>query len=156
MKKILTVPRSQLNKCLRNPPQSKPSRNGAIPYFPTIFYFSRLFPFMSFSLLHSLLGLPQLRQAITMDVQDGTVSKPVAVISCIAMALLYVVTLYAPTVLLRLPPPSSFTNYMIRRFLCAIVSTTLSLFISPLILPVRMLLLSPPLFLISTCHFCTN
>ncbi|XP_061361934.1 CAAX prenyl protease 2 [Gastrolobium bilobum] len=69
--------------------------------------------------------------------QDGVVSKPVAVIVCIAMAFLYVAILYAPTVLLRLPPPSSLKNFMIRRFLCAFVSSILSFFLSVLILPVQ-------------------
>ncbi|KHN14993.1 CAAX prenyl protease 2 [Glycine soja] len=53
------------------------------------------------------------------------------------MAVFYVAILYAPTVLLRLPPPPSFKTYMIRRFLCAVVSSVLSLFISALILPVQ-------------------
>ncbi|KAK2401024.1 CAAX prenyl protease [Trifolium repens] len=84
------------------------------------------------------LGLqhPQ-QQAFSMDLQNDAVSKPISVIACISLALLYVVTLYAPTFLLRLPPPSSFINFMIRRFLCAVVSTSLSLFITPLILPVQ-------------------
>ncbi|XP_027366549.1 CAAX prenyl protease 2 [Abrus precatorius] len=69
--------------------------------------------------------------------QDGVVSKPVAVIACIAMALLYVAILYTPTLLLRLPPPSSFNTFMIRRFLCALLSSTLSLFLTILILPVH-------------------
>lgn len=68
--------------------------------------------------------------------QDGVVSKPVALISCASMALLYVAILYTPTVVLRLPPPPSFKTYMIRRFLCAIVSSILSLSLSALILPV--------------------
>ncbi|KAG4996362.1 hypothetical protein AAZX31_10G066900 [Glycine max] len=69
--------------------------------------------------------------------QDGVVSQPVALMACIAMALFYVAILYAPTVLIRLPPPPSFKAYMIRRFLCAVVSSILSLFISALILPVQ-------------------
>lgn len=77
------------------------------------------------------------QQSFAMDLQNDAVSKPISVLACIAMALLYVVTLYAPTFLLRLPPPSSFTNFMIRRFLCAVVSTTLSLFLTPFILPVQ-------------------
>ncbi|CAI8602594.1 unnamed protein product [Vicia faba] len=85
-----------------------------------------------------LLGLHQPQeQAFSMDLQSDAVSKPIAVISCVALALLYVAILYAPTFLLRLPPPSSYTNFMIRRFLCAVVSTTLSLFITPFILPVQ-------------------
>ncbi|KAF7818780.1 CAAX prenyl protease 2 [Senna tora] len=69
--------------------------------------------------------------------EEGGLSKPLAVIACMAMALLYVAILYAPTLVLRLPPPSSFNNYMVRRFICAIISSILSLFISALILPVR-------------------
>ncbi|KAG4383803.1 hypothetical protein AAZX31_13G137700 [Glycine max] len=86
----------------------------------------------------SSLGLLQLLQeeASAME-RDGVVSQPVAVIACIAMAVFYVAILYAPTVLLRLPPPPSFKTYMIRRFLCAVVSSVLSLFISALILPVQ-------------------
>ncbi|XP_027186863.1 CAAX prenyl protease 2 isoform X2 [Cicer arietinum] len=90
---------------------------------------------MSQTMSSSPLGFQQ--QSSAMEFQNDAVSKPISLIACIAMALLYVVTLYAPTVLLRLPPPSSFTNYMIRRFLCAVVSTTISLFLSPLILPVQ-------------------
>ncbi|KAI4300457.1 hypothetical protein L6164_033834 [Bauhinia variegata] len=63
--------------------------------------------------------------------------KLVAVLTCIGMALTYVLILYVPTVVFRLPPPASFENFMIRRFICAIVSTILSLFISTLFLPVR-------------------
>lgn len=87
--------------------------------------------------------------------EEGVVLNAMALIACIAMALFYVAILYAPTVLLRLPPPSSFETYMIRRFLCAIVSTILSLFLSVLILPVWMSL--TPLFWLwlqfFTCSF---
>ncbi|KAL5137187.1 CAAX prenyl protease 2 [Glycine soja] len=69
--------------------------------------------------------------------QDGVVSQPVALMACIAMALFYLAILYAPTVLIRLPPPPSFKTYMIRRFICAVVSSILSLFVSALILPVQ-------------------
>ncbi|XP_020239361.1 CAAX prenyl protease 2 isoform X2 [Cajanus cajan] len=69
--------------------------------------------------------------------QDGVVSKAVALIACVAMALFYVAILYAPTVVLRLPPPPSFKSFMIRRFLCAVVSSFLSLFLSALILPTK-------------------
>ncbi|KAK7267971.1 hypothetical protein RIF29_20652 [Crotalaria pallida] len=80
------------------------------------------------------LGL--LQQPLPME-QYGVVSQPVALFACIAMALLYVAVLYAPTLLLRLPPPPSFKSFMIRRFLCAVVSSILSLFLSALILPVQ-------------------
>ncbi|KAK7345355.1 hypothetical protein VNO77_15958 [Canavalia gladiata] len=83
------------------------------------------------------LGLQQPQQEASAMEQDDVVSKPLALIACISMALLYVAILYAPTLLLRLPPPTSFKSFMIRRFLCAVVSSTLSLFISALILPVQ-------------------
>ncbi|XP_047167495.1 CAAX prenyl protease 2 [Vigna umbellata] len=69
--------------------------------------------------------------------EEGVVLNAMALFACIAMALFYVAILYAPTFLLRLSPPSSFETYMIRRFLCAIVSSILSLFLSVLILPVQ-------------------
>lgn len=55
-----------------------------------------------------------------------TVSGPVAVTACAAMALSYVAILYAPTFLLRLPQPTSLDNYMIRRFACVLVSSAAS------------------------------
>lgn len=86
--------------------------------------------------------------ALAME-EEGPLSKSLAVIACMAMALLYVAILYTPTLVLRLPPPSSFNNYMVRRFICAIISSILSLFVSALILPVcslfLILILFPPL-----------
>ncbi|XP_050122064.1 CAAX prenyl protease 2-like isoform X2 [Malus sylvestris] len=66
---------------------------------------------------------------------DGGVSKAVAVVACAAMALFYVAVLYAPTVILRLPPPPSFKNFMIRRFVCAAISSVVSVTVSALLLP---------------------
>ncbi|KAJ0028409.1 hypothetical protein Pint_35944 [Pistacia integerrima] len=68
---------------------------------------------------------------------EACVSKTVAVIGCIFMTLLYVAILYAPTLILRLPPPSSLKNFLIRRFICAAIASILSLLFSALILPVR-------------------
>ncbi|KAJ0089212.1 hypothetical protein Patl1_32485 [Pistacia atlantica] len=68
---------------------------------------------------------------------EACVSKTVAVIGCIFMTLLYVAILYAPTLILRLPPPSSLNNFLIRRFICAAIASILSLLFSALILPVR-------------------
>ncbi|GAB4833394.1 hypothetical protein Ancab_031637 [Ancistrocladus abbreviatus] len=62
------------------------------------------------------------------------VSKSTAVVACTAMAVLYVAILYSPTLILRLPHPTSFKQFMIRRFLCAAVSSVLSLFLSSLLL----------------------
>lgn len=63
--------------------------------------------------------------------------KPTAVMACTALALLYVAILYAPTVILRLPPPPSFKTFMIRRFTCAAVSSIVSLLLCAIILPIR-------------------
>ncbi|KAL0710785.1 hypothetical protein Bca4012_017763 [Brassica carinata] len=68
---------------------------------------------------------------------DSNISTPVAVASCVAMALFYVLILYAPTVILRLPSPSSFCNFMIRRFVCAAISTFASLVFTAFILPIK-------------------
>eukprot|EP00250_Pteridium_aquilinum_P015329 c22524_g1_i1 orf=530-1516(-) len=54
----------------------------------------------------------------------------VAVGTCATMAVLYVGLLYAPSLLLRLPPPASLRDHMLRRFAGAIAATCLSLFLS--------------------------
>ncbi|KAH7855619.1 hypothetical protein Vadar_026795 [Vaccinium darrowii] len=74
---------------------------------------------------------------VVMEVEDGGVSKSAAVAACTAMALFYVAILYSPTLILRLPPPTSFKSYMIRRFVCAAVSSLISVVFSALILPIR-------------------
>uniref|UniRef100_A0A2C9VAD2 intramembrane prenyl-peptidase Rce1 n=2 Tax=Manihot esculenta TaxID=3983 RepID=A0A2C9VAD2_MANES len=58
-------------------------------------------------------------------------------IACAAMTLLYVAILYAPSLILRLPPPSSLKEFMIRRFVCAIISSIVSIILCALILPMR-------------------
>ncbi|XP_015898745.3 CAAX prenyl protease 2 [Ziziphus jujuba] len=69
--------------------------------------------------------------------EEEGVSKPLAVVVCAAMAVFYVAILYAPTLILRLSPPSSSNDFLIRRFLCAVVSSVVSIIICALILPVR-------------------
>ncbi|XP_019703479.1 CAAX prenyl protease 2 isoform X3 [Elaeis guineensis] len=64
----------------------------------------------------------------------GSVPGSVAVAACAAMALFYVAILYAPTLILRLPPPSSLDSFMIRRFACAIVSSAISVLASAILL----------------------
>ncbi|XP_077241252.1 farnesylated protein-converting enzyme 2 isoform X2 [Tasmannia lanceolata] len=59
--------------------------------------------------------------------EEGSISKPVAVIACTGMAVFYVAILYSPTLVLRLPPPTSLNNFMIRRFICALVSSIASI-----------------------------
>ncbi|XP_043697765.1 CAAX prenyl protease 2 isoform X2 [Telopea speciosissima] len=70
---------------------------------------------------------------------EGYVPKSVAVIACTAMTIFYVAILYAPTLILRLPHPTSLNNFMIRRFVCAGISTIVSIFFCALILPMRRL-----------------
>ncbi|XP_004302998.1 PREDICTED: CAAX prenyl protease 2 [Fragaria vesca subsp. vesca] len=69
--------------------------------------------------------------------EDGALSKPAAVLACAAMASFYVGILYAPTLILRLPPPSSHTNFLIRRFICAGVSSLVSVVVSAILLPIK-------------------
>ncbi|GFQ06929.1 caax prenyl protease 2 [Phtheirospermum japonicum] len=68
----------------------------------------------------------------------GDLSKSAAVAACTAMAVFYVAILYSPTLILRLPPPDSFKSFMIRRFVCAGISSIVSLFVCFLILPIKM------------------
>ncbi|GLT89969.1 hypothetical protein SLE2022_079240 [Rubroshorea leprosula] len=72
-----------------------------------------------------------------MEDSGGSLPKPVAVLACIAMTLLYVAILYVPTLVLRLPPPSSYKVLMIRRFICAAVSAIVSVVFCAFILPTR-------------------
>ncbi|KAJ4749316.1 CAAX prenyl protease 2 [Rhynchospora pubera] len=58
--------------------------------------------------------------------EDGSISKSAAVLACGAMAVFYVAVLYAPTGLLRMSTPVSRDHYFIRRFVCAALSTALS------------------------------
>ncbi|XP_020523022.1 CAAX prenyl protease 2 isoform X3 [Amborella trichopoda] len=71
----------------------------------------------------------------TMD--QGSISSGIAVVACMAMALSYVLVLYAPTFILRLPPPLSLETYMIRRFACASISTAASLVACVFLLPMK-------------------
>lgn len=71
--------------------------------------------------------------------EGAGVSKPVAVIACTGMTLFYVVTLYAPTLIFGLQPAHSFKEFMIRRFVCAAVSSVVSVVVCALILPVSRL-----------------
>lgn len=64
----------------------------------------------------------------------GGLSKSTAVVACSAMTFLYVAILYAPTVILCLPGPTSLTQFLIRRFVCVCVSALLCLLVSSLIL----------------------
>ncbi|KAF3441680.1 hypothetical protein FNV43_RR15595 [Rhamnella rubrinervis] len=67
--------------------------------------------------------------------EEVAVAKPLAVVACAAMAFFYVAILYAPTLILRLPHPSSLKDFMIRRFICAVISSLVSIILCALILP---------------------
>ena len=67
-----------------------------------------------------------------------------AVAACAAMAASYVAVLYAPTVVLRLPPPTSLRSFLHRRFACAAVASTASALATAALLRVRALPLLPP------------
>ncbi|XP_021670062.2 CAAX prenyl protease 2 isoform X2 [Hevea brasiliensis] len=67
--------------------------------------------------------------------QETGLSESAAVIACAAMTLFYVAILYAPSLILRLPPPSSLKEFMIRRFVCAAISSIVSIVFCSLILP---------------------
>ncbi|KAF4355058.1 hypothetical protein F8388_022310 [Cannabis sativa] len=69
--------------------------------------------------------------------EEGALSKPLAAVACAAMALSYVAILYAPTLVLRLPPPPLYKDFMIRRFICAATSSLVSVVFCYLILPMR-------------------
>ncbi|CAA7060872.1 unnamed protein product [Microthlaspi erraticum] len=72
-----------------------------------------------------------------MSVDGESISMPVAVVACVAMAIFYVLILYAPTVILRLPEASSFSDFIIRRFICAAISTVASLIFTASLLPIK-------------------
>ncbi|XP_076912030.1 CAAX prenyl protease 2-like [Bidens hawaiensis] len=72
-----------------------------------------------------------------MEVAGAGVPAAVAIVACILMTILYVAILYSPTLILRLPPPSSFKTFMIRRFICAGISTVVSLIACAFILPIK-------------------
>ncbi|CAI0423651.1 unnamed protein product [Linum tenue] len=69
--------------------------------------------------------------------EEAGLSKSTAVLSCTAMALLYVGILYTPTLILRLPQPSSFKEFLLRRFVCAAIASVVSVAACALILPVN-------------------
>ncbi|KAL1545716.1 CAAX prenyl protease 2-like isoform X2 [Salvia divinorum] len=73
-----------------------------------------------------------------MERQDAGsgVTKLAVVSACIGMAVFYVAILYSPTLILRLPPPNSYTSFLTRRFICAAVSSIVSLIGVSLILPI--------------------
>ncbi|KAI3738136.1 hypothetical protein L2E82_28155 [Cichorium intybus] len=78
-----------------------------------------------------------IQSAMEVDGGGGSVSVSVAIVACTAMTIFYVAILYSPTLILRLPPPTSFKSYMIRRFVCAGISTVVSLLVCACILHIK-------------------
>jgi hypothetical protein len=66
-----------------------------------------------------------------------------AVLACAAMAVSYVAVLYAPTALLRLPPPTSLRAFLHRRFACAAVASVASALATAALLRVSATALPP-------------
>ncbi|WVZ71953.1 hypothetical protein U9M48_020480 [Paspalum notatum var. saurae] len=64
---------------------------------------------------------PDSRPALLPEISGAT-----AVAACAAMAVSYVAVLYAPTVILRFPPPTSLRSFLHRRFACAAVASAAS------------------------------
>lgn len=64
--------------------------------------------------------------AVSHPASPPVISGTAAVAACAAMAVSYVAVLYAPTLLLRLPPATSLRAFFHRRFLCAAVSSAAS------------------------------
>lgn len=61
-----------------------------------------------------------------MAIEGAPLSRLVALIACVVMALGYVLVLYVPTFVLRLPPSTSLESFLIRRFTCALVFSAIS------------------------------
>ncbi|MQM18070.1 hypothetical protein Taro_051056 [Colocasia esculenta] len=80
-----------------------------------------------------------------MEAAAQTLSGAAAVGACAAMALLYVGILYSPTVL-RLPPPTTLDSFLIRRFVCAAVASTVSVVACAVLLGIRNFEAIPSIF----------
>lgn len=81
------------------------------------------------------------------------VTEMAAVATCLGMAVFYVAILYSPALILRLPPPNSFESFLARRFVCAAVSSVVSVFLAFLILPVSILFFVPYIFVCNQIFF---
>ncbi|CAM0955913.1 unnamed protein product [Alopecurus aequalis] len=64
--------------------------------------------------------------AVSHPASPPVIPGTVAVAACAAMAVSYVAVLYAPTLLLRLPPATSLRAFFHRRFVCAAMSSAAS------------------------------
>lgn len=72
-----------------------------------------------------------------MAVVGAGLSPAAAVAACMVMAVGYVLVLYFPTVVLRLPPPTSLESFLIRRFTCALVFSAISALASAALLGIE-------------------
>ncbi|CAK9861207.1 unnamed protein product [Sphagnum jensenii] len=80
----------------------------------------------------------------------------VAIAGCAAMAVLYVGSLYVPSVVLRLPPPRSINAHYLRRFLWSIVASALAAVACLSLLPVKGRQSLNLNYLLSVFGLCTN
>lgn len=77
---------------------------------------------LDWRLLHQIMATP----AGLLLASPPVISGVAAVAACAAMAVFYVAVLYAPTVILRFPPPTSLRTFLHRRFACAAVASAAS------------------------------
>ncbi|XP_073013559.1 CAAX prenyl protease 2 isoform X1 [Typha latifolia] len=77
---------------------------------------------------------PSIGEATTGMAASSSISGSSAISACAAMAFFYVAILYSPTLIFRLPPPTSLESFLIRRFVCAIVSSIVSVIATSILL----------------------
>ncbi|XP_072979915.1 CAAX prenyl protease 2 isoform X2 [Typha angustifolia] len=77
---------------------------------------------------------PSIGEATAGMAASSSISGSSAVSACAAMAFFYVAILYSPTLIFRLPPPTSLESFLIRRFVCAIVSSIASVIATSILL----------------------
>lgn len=77
---------------------------------------------LDWRLLHQIMATP----AGLLLASPPVISGVAAMAACAAMAVFYVAVLYAPTVILRFPPPTSLRTFLHRRFACAAVASAAS------------------------------
>ncbi|KAK8938926.1 CAAX prenyl protease 2 [Platanthera zijinensis] len=81
---------------------------------------------MTMAAVAALHELPTAAGITGMSIEGSPLSRSVALIACVVMALGYVLVLYVPTFVLRLPPSTSLESFLIRRFTCALVFSAVS------------------------------
>lgn len=110
-------------------------RLGDLHRFPTSSTISRLLSALRSPLMAT--ENPRLGDPSAAALDGAGVSGTAAVCACAAMAFFYVAILYSPTLILRLPPPTSVESFFLRRFGCAAISSAASVAASAALLGVR-------------------